>query len=134
MLAYDRAVRILHQPRLQRIPDRPLPVVGHDGRTAACVVVASGGYPGTVRKGFPVRGIDKARALPGALVFHAGTVKKESLTVTGGGRVLDVVGVGDDLPAALRRVYEAVSVIDFEGAFYRRDIAWRGMQVLGKRA
>jgi phosphoribosylamine---glycine ligase len=110
-----------------------LPEVGHDGRTAVCVVIASGGYPGDVRKGFPIRGIEKARALPGALVFHAGTATKEGRVVTSGGRVLNVVGVGDDLPAALRRVHEAASVIEFEGAFYRRDIAWRGMQAIKRR-
>jgi phosphoribosylamine--glycine ligase len=113
--------------------DAPLPQVGHDGRTAACVVVASGGYPGEVRRGFPIRGIEKARALPGALVFHAGTATKGGHLVTSGGRVLNVVGVGDDLPAALRRVYEAASVIEFEGAFHRRDIAWRGMQAITRR-
>jgi len=111
----------------------PLPEVGQDGRTAVCVVIASAGYPGDVRKGFPIRGLEKARALPGALVFHAGTATKEGRLVTGGGRVLNVVGVGDDLPAALRRVYEAASVIEFEGAFHRRDIAWRGMRAIGRR-
>ncbi len=110
-----------------------LPEVGHDGRTAVCVVIASGGYPGDVRRGFPIRGLEKARALPGALVFHAGTAAKDRRLVTNGGRVLNVVGVGDDLPAALRRVYEAASVIEFEGAFYRRDIAWRGMQAIARR-
>jgi phosphoribosylamine--glycine ligase len=110
-----------------------LPDVGHDGRTAVCIVVASGGYPGEVRRGFPIRGIEKARALPGALVFHAGTAIKDGRPVTSGGRVLNVVGVGDDLPAALRRAYEAVSVIEFEGAFHRRDIAWRGVQAITRR-
>ncbi len=118
------------------VTEGPLPEVGHDGRTAVCVVVASGGYPAEVRKGFPIRGLEKARALPGALVFHAGTGVKDGRLVTAGGRVLNVVGVGDDLPAALRRAYEAASVIEFEGAFHRRDIAWRGVQAMhrGKEA
>jgi len=109
-----------------------LPAVGHDGRCAVCIVLASGGYPGSVKTGFPIRGIDKARELPGALVFHAGTKLKDGRPVTAGGRVLNVIGMGDTLPAALSRGYEAISVVEFEGAFYRRDIAWRGLEALGK--
>lgn len=111
---------------------KPLPGLGHNGRTGVCVVLASDGYPGTVRTGHPIRGIDKARGLPDSLVFHAGTAWKEGRLVTRGGRVLNVVGAGDSLPAALRRAYEAVSVIEFEGAFCRRDIGWRGMEAPGK--
>jgi phosphoribosylamine--glycine ligase len=113
--------------------DRALPDLAHDGRTAVCIVVASGGYPGSYRKGFVIRGVDKARELPGAHVFHAGTRRKDGQVVTAGGRVLNVVGVGASLPAALRRGYEAVSVIEFETAFFRRDIAWRGLQTLENR-
>ncbi len=112
--------------------EAPLPAVDHDGRTAVCIVIASEGYPGRVRTGRPIRGLEKARGLPGALVFHAGTAHKDGLLISSGGRVLGVVGVGDDLPAALRRGYEAVSVIEFEGAFHRRDIAWRGMKALDR--
>jgi phosphoribosylamine--glycine ligase len=103
---------------------------GHDGRTAVCVVLASGGYPGKVETGHAITGIEKARALPGALVFHAGTARDGEALVTKGGRVLNVIGMDAGLPEARQRAYDAAAVIEFEGAFCRRDIAWRGMAAL----
>jgi phosphoribosylamine--glycine ligase len=107
---------------------------GHDGRTAVCVVLASGGYPGKVQTGLPITGIEKARALPGALVFHAGTARDGEALVTRGGRVLNVIGVSAALPEARQRAYDAAAEIGFEGAFCRRDIAWRGMAALEQAA
>ncbi|MCK4302719.1 MAG: phosphoribosylamine--glycine ligase [Candidatus Eisenbacteria sp.] len=110
---------------------KALPVsVGHDGRTAVCVVLASGGYPGNVQTGYPIAGISKAREARGALVFHAGTATIEGRLVTQGGRVLSVVGLGDSLPAAHARAYKAIAAVEFNAAFYRRDIGWRGMEAL----
>ena len=109
---------------------RALPEMKPAGQSAVCIVLASGGYPGAYETGYPITGIEQARELPGAMVFHAGTAVKEGRTVTKGGRVLNVVGIGESFPAALRRGYGAVSVIEFEGAGYRRDIGWRAMEAL----
>jgi phosphoribosylamine--glycine ligase len=86
---------------------------------AACVVIASGGYPGAFRKGFPITGISEPE---GVSVYHSGTCLDGTMLVTGGGRVLGVTGVGGSLDEALATAYEAVGRIGFEGAFWRRDI------------
>ncbi len=97
------------------------------GRTAACVVMASGGYPGSYAKGKPIDGLGAAGALDGVTVFHAGTALSGESVVTSGGRVLGVTATADELPAALDRAYEAVELITFEGAQYRRDIGHRAL-------
>jgi len=89
---------------------------------AGTVVMASGGYPLTYQKGFPIRGIEQAALLDGVIPFHAGTAIKEGKLVTAGGRVLAVSGVSDSLEEALKRAYAGVEQIAFEGAFYRKDI------------
>ena len=100
---------------------------------AACVVLASGGYPGRYETGFPIRGLDKARAERDVLVFHAGTASgrqeggAEEL-ITSGGRVLGVTGLGGDLREALDRAYEAAGRISFENMQFRRDIGKRGLR------
>jgi phosphoribosylamine--glycine ligase len=94
---------------------------------AATVVLASQGYPGTYRTGFPIRGIERAEQLPDTWVFHAGTRTGPTGPLTAGGRVLAVSGRGADLRAALGRAYEAVSLIEFEGMTFRRDIGARGL-------
>lgn len=104
-----------------------LPRLEHDGRACVCVVVAASGYPGSVRKGDVIHGLDAASAQPDALVFQAGTAARGAEIVTQGGRVLNVVGVGADLAHARRRAYDAAARIEFDGAFWRRDIAWRGL-------
>ena len=98
-----------------------------DERPAVCVVMASGGYPGSYKKGFPITGIDDAEALGDVQVFHAGTAEKNGMFVTNGGRVLGVTAIADDLPAAIDRAYEAVGKISFEGMHYRKDIAARAL-------
>ncbi|MDX1530057.1 MAG: phosphoribosylamine--glycine ligase [Rhodothermales bacterium] len=101
-------------------------VLGVRDGAAACVVLASGGYPGPYEKGKPISGLD---AVPDdVLVFHAGTaVDEDGRTVTAGGRVLGVTGLGDDLQAALERAYAAVDQIAFEGVQVRRDIGQKGL-------
>ncbi len=97
--------------------------------SAACVVVASEGYPGTYPKGIPVRGIDKAESQNGVVVFHAGTALDGSTLVTAGGRILGVTAVDEtgSLAAAIARAYEAVNMIEIEGAFHRTDIGRRAL-------
>lgn len=93
-----------------------------DPRFSVTVVMASGGYPNAYKKGFPLTGCGAAEKT-GALVFHAGTARKGSEVVSAGGRVLTVTGLGDSPGSAQAKVYEGVSKIHFEGAFYRKDIA-----------
>jgi len=89
---------------------------------AICVVVASGGYPGSYEKGKVITGIAEAEKLDGIKIFHAGTALKNGQLVTNGGRVLGVTAVGKDLAEAKQKAYEAVKLIDFEGMYYRTDI------------
>jgi phosphoribosylamine--glycine ligase len=94
---------------------------------AACVVVASGGYPGPYQKGYPVEGLDAARE-SGCIVFHAGTALKEGVIVTAGGRVLGVTATAPTLKEALDTVYRGVDSIRFTGCFSRRDIGKKGLR------
>lgn len=91
-------------------------------KSAACVVMASGGYPAQYRKGLPIHGLSKDGQVEGAVVYHAGTALLDGEFVTNGGRVLGVTALGDTLDEALDKAYRAVSNIQFEGAHYRRDI------------
>jgi phosphoribosylamine--glycine ligase len=91
---------------------------------AVCVILASGGYPGTYPKGFPIKGLDNVED---ALVFHAGTAEKDGETVTSGGRVLGVVGRGADIAQARAKAYEAADRIHFEGKQNRTDIAAKAL-------
>jgi phosphoribosylamine--glycine ligase len=94
---------------------------------SVCVVMASGGYPGSYPKGKAITGLAAANALPHTKVFHAGTAMKDGQVVTNGGRVLGVTATGPDLRAAQAAAYAAVALIHFEGAQYRRDIAAKGI-------
>jgi phosphoribosylamine--glycine ligase len=98
-----------------------------DPRPAVCVVMASQGYPGAYARDKVISGLERAAVLPDVKVFHAGTKMEKGLVVTDGGRVLGVTALGDSLADARRRAYEAVSLIQFQGAFYRRDIAAKAM-------
>jgi len=95
---------------------------------AVCVVMASGGYPGTFEQGKRIDGIDEAAALEGVKVFHAGTSKRDGIYYTAGGRVLGVTARARDLDAAVDRAYEACAKITFAGAHYRKDIAARALR------
>lgn len=92
-------------------------------KSAACVVLSSGGYPGNFQKGLPINGLENASVLKDTIVFHAGTALADGKTVTAGGRVLGVTGTGRDLKEAVRTAYEAAAKISFEGMHYRKDIA-----------
>ncbi|MDD6029895.1 MAG: phosphoribosylamine--glycine ligase [Kiritimatiellae bacterium] len=95
---------------------------------AATVIVASGGYPGSYEKGKVMSGLDKAAEVPNAIVFHCGTKAQDGATVTAGGRVLSVTGMGATLREAVDTAYKAVDLISFDGAFHRRDIAHRAFE------
>ncbi|WHX49945.1 phosphoribosylamine--glycine ligase [Paenibacillus woosongensis] len=93
---------------------------------AVCVVLASGGYPASYPKGLPISGLDAAGD---ALVFHAGTAKNEAGEwVTNGGRVLGVVGLGQDIAEAREKAYAAAERITFEGKHQRSDIAAKALR------
>jgi len=89
---------------------------------SVCVVLASGGYPGTFTSGRPISGIDEAEKISGVKVFHAGTAHSGDQIVTSGGRVVGVTARAPDLPAAAARAYEAAAKIRFDGMQYRKDI------------
>ena len=93
--------------------------------SAVCVVLASGGYPGSYATGKPITGLDGKA--DGITVFHAGTRSEDGRTVTSGGRVLGVTALAADLATARARAYAAVEGIDFEGRHFRRDIAAKGL-------
>ena len=94
------------------------------------VVLAAAGYPGPVQTGQPIQGLERAAALPGVLVFHSGTEIVDGEVVTAGGRVLTVVGRGPNYEVAMRRAYDAVAQISFEGMQYRRDIGRKALGAL----
>jgi len=96
-------------------------------QSAVCVVIASGGYPGSYEKGKVITGIADADALPGVKVFHAGTKLDGGNVVNTGGRVLGVTALGQGLQAARDLAYEAAAKIQFEGAFARGDIAAKAL-------
>ena len=94
-----------------------------DERASVTVVLASEGYPGKYETGKPISGLDSAAKLEDVQIFHAGTKVANNETVSSGGRVLGVTALGSTIAAARTRAYEAVALIRFEGAHYRRDIA-----------
>ncbi len=99
---------------------------------AVGIALASGGYPGSYRTGFPIHGLDAVASDPNVIVFHAGTRRADSgEIVTAGGRVLTVVGLGPDLASAHAKAYEAADRITFEGRMMRRDIAARELGSAG---
>jgi len=88
----------------------------------ACVVMASGGYPGKYAKGIEITGLDENGQLADATVYHAGTMYNDHKFYTNGGRVLGVTALGNTLNEALKKAYASVEKIRFDGAHYRRDI------------
>jgi phosphoribosylamine--glycine ligase len=115
---------LLGEAAIGALPSRPAkfrnePHVG--------VVIAAGGYPETPESGKPIEGLDQATAVPGALVFHAGTSKRNGQLVTSGGRVLTVVGRSTTYSDAIITAYSAASHIRFEGMQYRRDIGKKAL-------
>jgi phosphoribosylamine---glycine ligase len=94
---------------------------------SVCVVASSAGYPGSYKTGLPITGLGAAAQVPGVQVFHAGTAQLGGQLLTGGGRVLGVTAAADSLAEALARAYQAMGEIQFEGMYYRRDIAHRAL-------
>jgi phosphoribosylamine---glycine ligase len=106
------------------LPDRPA-VFRPEPHVS--VVLAAGGYPESPRTGDVITGLDAAAAVPGALVFHAGTVRRDEALVTAGGRVLNVVGRGATYREAIDAAYRAAACVSFDGLQYRRDIGARAL-------
>jgi phosphoribosylamine--glycine ligase len=104
-----------------------LTVEWHD-RAAVCVVMASGGYPGSYQTGVPIAGLPEKVLSGDVLVYHAGTKQQGRDVVTAGGRVLAVTGVGAQFTDAMQRAYEMVRKISFPGCHYRTDIARRAVR------
>jgi phosphoribosylamine--glycine ligase len=98
-----------------------------DPRPSVCVVMAAGGYPESYQKGKVITGLDQAAKMEDVVVFHAGTKQEGEAVVTSGGRVLGVTALGKDIRGAVDRAYQAVEVIKFDQAHYRKDIAHRAL-------
>lgn len=99
-----------------------------DPRPTVCVVMASGGYPGSYKKGYEINGLAAAAAIDGVEVFHAGTALEEGKIVNVGGRVLGITAIGEDLPTAIKLAYQGVSQIKWQDGFYRNDIGRKALQ------
>ncbi len=102
---------------------------------AACIVLASQGYPDQPVKGEAISGLDRAAAIPGVEIFHAGTAHDESgVIVTSGGRVIDACATGATLRDALRAAYAAAAEIDWPSKVYRKDIGKRVLERVADEA
>ena len=97
-------------------------------QAALTVVLAARGYPGTPETGAEILGLDRAEALPGVIVTHAGTRRNGERLLAAGGRVLNVTALADSVGEARDRAYAAVDAIDWPGGFCRRDIGWRELE------
>ncbi|MEW6265405.1 MAG: phosphoribosylamine--glycine ligase [Thermodesulfobacteriota bacterium] len=98
-----------------------------DPRASICLVLASGGYPGSYEKGRVISGLDEAEAQDDVVVFHAGTTMKDGRLVTNGGRVLGVTALGRTVAEAIDRAYAAAGLISWPDLHYRRDIGRRAL-------
>ncbi len=103
----------------------PMPEIRWSSKVTLGFVLASEGYPGSYVKGHAITGLDEAMALGDIRIYHMGTAAKDGGYVTAGGRVLMVVGFGDDLKSAQEHALKAVACIRCDNLFYRRDIGWR---------
>jgi phosphoribosylamine---glycine ligase len=134
------------QALLLRVEDDLLPVLAAGARggfearrlrfkkaAAACIVLASQGYPGTPARGETIEGIERAAAIPSVEVFHAGTADHGGRVVATGGRVLDVCATGPHLAEALRRAYAAAAEIHWPSKLLRHDIGRRVLEGIAAR-
>ncbi|MBW2654509.1 MAG: phosphoribosylamine--glycine ligase [Deltaproteobacteria bacterium] len=101
-----------------------------DPRAAMCVVISSGGYPGSYKTGEEIFGLEEAGKVKDTVVFHAGTALKDGKVVSSGGRVLGVTSLGDSVKEAIDRAYEACGKISFNQHFYRKDIGAKALKRL----
>jgi phosphoribosylamine---glycine ligase len=103
-----------------------LPPIEWKPEVSVCVTIAAQGYPGQYERGKVIGGIDAANK-DGTMVFHAGTQLKQKRVVTDGGRVLGVTSTAPDFATAIDRAYQGVRAMNFEGMYYRQDIAQRAL-------
>ncbi|PLX81753.1 MAG: phosphoribosylamine--glycine ligase [Desulfuromonas sp.] len=94
---------------------------------AVCVVMASGGYPGSYDKGFEITGLEDVMAMDDVVVFHAGTSLQDGRVVNAGCRVLGVTGMGESVAAAIAKAYDGVAKIRWDGAQFRKDIGRKAL-------
>ena len=106
----------------ERLAEQP---VEWSDDACACVVMASGGYPGKYEKGIPIYGLNEDGQVEGATVYHAGTLFENDHFVTNGGRVLGVTALGSNLETALQKAYQAVDTISWKDVHFRKDIGRR---------
>ncbi len=97
-------------------------------KKAICVVLASKGYPGSYTTGYPISGLSDCNKIEGIKILHAGTKKDNNNIITSGGRVLNVVAIGDSFENIYKNVYKAVDTIKFDNKVFRRDIAYRELK------
>ncbi len=97
---------------------------------AVCVVMVSRGYPGDYKKGFEIRGLKNAESMEGVIVFHSGTAFKDGKVMTKGGRVLGITALGETVPDAIDRAYQAVNKINCKSLYYRTDIGKKALKYL----
>ena len=113
------------QGRLDEVQDQ----LSWSDQPALCVVMASNGYPGSYKKNTIIKGIEKANAVEGTYVFHAGTAKDENGNIISiGGRVLGVTATDETIEKAQEQAYKAIDLINWPEGFCRRDIGWRALQ------
>lgn len=101
--------------------------LGWSNQSAVCVVLASGGYPGSYLTGLEITGVEKAASRPDVVIFHAGTKREGNKLLTAGGRVLNVTATGKDLADARDKAYAAISHIRFDGMQFRTDIGAKAL-------
>jgi len=104
-----------------------------DERASVCIVMASEGYPGSYKKGLPISGLDAARRMKDVMVFHAGTALKGKDVVSSGGRVLGVTALGETVQKAISKAYQAASKINWDGAYFRKDIGKKALKRLAPK-
>lgn len=104
-----------------------------DPRATVCVVMASGGYPGSYEKGMPITGLEEAARMDELMVFHAGTAEKEGRIVASGGRVLGVTAYGDSVEKAIAHAYAGVEKIHWDGVHFRKDIGQKALKRPGAK-
>ena len=103
-----------------------------DERASVCVIMASGGYPSSYKKGMKIDGLQNVRRMKDVVVFHSGTEMKKNDVIATGGRVLGVTALGDSLNKAISKAYKAVSKIKWNNVYYRKDIGRKTLDRLSQ--